>query len=353
MIKRLTSLILAVFFICSISRANEEYDISFDRGQNQPQRIDLPYGIMTFTLTDYGNTFKILVSLENTTTSQAILLFKNSHDEKTLKKNKPKVELKKTYPGDKGKRHVYGCNHLIQPFISIIPEDKIDLFSLNIPSSVPTKLEIPIYLAEYNGKQLLKKGTYNTNYKILSEDILKFNIEIKGWSENDPEYLATKATVAKYIRSVSSAAFCKNKAHRPSLAEQIKPYQETKDSLLNSIQNIIKSHLDWMSDMPPHIAYTALISELNNIDLKEHTYDCGEHKTAGKKHSCNYCSLSAQQIYHQLDDLYQQLRAGKTTKDAAVKKAKGLYTCYQNSSKRKKDASYNDKISKFYNRIIN
>lgn len=353
MIKRLTFLTLAVFFICLVSRANDEYDITFDRGHNQPQSIDLPYGIVTFSLTEYGNTFRILVSLENTTPSQAILLFKNSYDEKALKKNKPKVEFEKKYPGNKGNRQAYGCNNLIQSFVSVIPQEKTELFSINISSTTTKKIEIPIYLAKYNTKQLQNKGAYNTNYKILMEDILKFNIEIKGWSENDPDYVATKSAVSQFIRSVKSTAFCKNKAHKPSLTEQMKPYQETKDSLIKCIKNIFANHTEWMSDMPAHKAYTALETELNNVNLKEHTYDCGEHKVAVKGHSCNYCSLNTQQIYHQLDDIYQQLRAGKTTKDAAVKKAKGLYTCYQKSSKRKKDISYNDKISRFYSRIIN
>lgn len=353
MMKRLFSLIVGLILVCSTSWANEEYNITLEKGEQQGQTIDLPYGSITFRLVEYGNYHRVLISIDNTTMSQAILLFKYSQGEKVLKKNKPKIEFEKTYPGSKGKRNVYGCKELNQALTSIIPQEKLDLSGIDVSTTSVTKLELPIYLAKYDPKQLIKKGTYNINYKILSEDILTFNIEIKGWSENDPEYISTKNAVEDYIRSVNAVAFCKNKKHTPSLLQQQKPYQEKKDSLVNVINSTLQNHSEWFSTDKPHIKYSELLAQLNKVNLNEHTYDCGEHKVVPKQHSCSYCSLSAQQIYHQLDDLYQQLRNGKITKDAAVKKAQGLFTCYQKNGKRKKDASYTDKISKFYNRITN
>lgn len=353
MMKRLITLIIGIILVSTTCWANEEFNIPLEKGDPQGQTIELPYGNVSFRLVEYGNYHRVLVTIENTTMSQAILLFKNSQGEKALKKNKPKIEFEKTYPGSKGKRSVYGCRELNQAFISIIPQDKLDLSGIDASLTSTTKFEIPLYLAKYNSKQLTKKGTYNTNYKILSEDILTFNIDIKGWSENDPDYVSTKNAVEDYIRSVNTVAFCKNKRHKPSLAQQQKPYQEKKDSLINVINTTLQNQSEWFSTDKPHIKYSELLGQLNKVNLNEHTYDCGEHKVVTKQHSCNYCSLSAQQIYHQLDDLYQQLRNGKITKDAAVKKAQGLNTCYQKSSRRKKDSSYSDKISKFYSRITN
>lgn len=352
MMKRLISLITAIFFLCTSTWANEEYNITLEKGDVNGQTIELQYGNITFRLVEYGNYHRVTVSIENTTTSQAILLFKYSQGEKVLKKNKPKIEFEKTYPGGKGNRNVIGCKELNQQFISIIPPEKLDLFGIDVSTTSINKLELPFYLAKYDPKQQIKKGTYNINYKILSEDILDFNIEIKGWSENDPEYVATKGAVEDYLQSIKSVAFCKNKKHVPSLAQQMKPYQEKKDSLINVIKTVVDAN-GWMSDTAPYQAYKTLRDKLNQVNLNEHTYDCGEHKPTPKQHSCSYCSLSAQQIYHQLDDLYQQLRNGKIDKAAAVKKAQGLNTCYQKNTKRKKDSSYTDKIAKFYSRITN
>ena len=163
---------------------------------------------------------------------------------------------------------------------------------------------------------------------------------------------ATKSAVEEYIRSVDAASFCVNRKHIPSLDQQMKPYEERRDSLINVINSTLKDNTDWYKSDLPHIKYSELIAQLNNVNLNEHTYDCMGHKEPSRVHSCNYCSLSAQQIYHQLDDIYQQLRAGKITKDAAAKKAKSLNACYKDCRKRKKDPAYTDKISKFYSRII-
>lgn len=350
MIKRLTTFIVAVFFICSTSMANQEYNITLEKGEPQGRTIELPYGNISFKLEEYGSHHRVLVSIDNTTVNQALLLFKNSQDEKSLKKNKPKIEFERTYPGSKGKRSVFGCRELNQAFISVIPQDKSDLFGIDVSSTSITKLELPMYLAKYDPKKLIKKGAYNINYKILSEEILTFNIEVKGWSENDPDYLSTKKAVEDYIRSVDTAAFCKNRRHKPSLSEQQRPYQERKDSLINVITSTLQQS-EWISVDKPHQKYSELLAQLNKVNLNEHTYDCGGHKRVSKPHSCSYCSLSSQQVYHQLDDLYQQLRNGKITKDIAVKKAQALYTCYQKNGKRKKEASYSDKIAKFYSRI--
>lgn len=135
MMKRLITFILAIILICSKSLANEEYNISLDKGEPQGQTIELPYGNISFRLVEYGNYHRVLVSLDNTTISQALLLFKHSQGEKVLKKNKPKIEFEKTYPGSKGNRSVFGCRELNQAVVSIIPQNKLDLFGFNVSST--------------------------------------------------------------------------------------------------------------------------------------------------------------------------------------------------------------------------
>lgn len=354
MIRRLLSVLIPLLLVCSMSWANAEYNITLERDDAKGQTIELPYGNISFRYLEYGNYNKVLAVLENTTPTESILIFKNARSEKELKSQKPKVEFEKTYPGSKGKRSVYGCKDLKDQFVPVIPQEKLEFPGINVSTTTTNRIELPIYLAKYNPKKLVKKGPYDINYKILSEDIVVFNIDIKGWSEKDSDYVTTKAAVEDLIKSINSATFCKNKKHKPSLAKQIRPYQNRKDSLLNAIRNTIQSHREWMSTDKPHIKYTELYTQLQNVNLNSRAGDCGEHKgRTPKGHSCSYCSLSAQQVYHQLDDIYQQLRAGRMSKDAAVSRSNALNACYQKSTRRKKDSGYTAKISKFYSRIIN
>lgn len=350
MIKRLSTLILLCFF-CSFSWANKECKIILDKSRNTTQSVEFEYGIVSFRLVESARNYRVLVSLENTTTSDAFLLFRNGENDKGLRKYKPRIEFVKTYPGSKGNRKVSGCKDIRRLAFPVIPQETNELFAIEVKTASVTRLEIPVYLAVYNTRQMLKRGKESTNYKIWKECILVFNIELKAWSEDDPEYVEIKAAVENYVGSVSVARFCNNKRHNPSLAEQQRPYQEKKDSLVNVIRSVFNRHSDWMSDQAPYIAYSSLFSQLNAVNLNEHNFDCGNHTPKPAGHGCTYCALSIQQVYHQFDDLYQRLRGGKIDKEAAVKKAKGLYNCYQHNSKRKKDASYGDKISRFYSRI--
>lgn len=358
MIRRLTIILLSIIFTCSSLWADQEYTVSLERGGNSRATITLPYANVTFTLFEYGSQYSVEVSLENTTVSDALLLFKNSMGEKELKGIKPKIEFIKTYGGSKGNRNVYGCKNLAQAVIALTPADDAVLMKTDIKANSTTRLELPLYQAKFDPKQLNKKGTYSIKYQILNQDVPVFNIELKGWTPNDPEYIATKRAVDAFLQSLKTAAFCRDKRHKPSLAEQQAPYIAKRDSLSDAIESILVKHREWISEDAPHIAYSALKNKLREIDLNDRNLICDDHKKKQQKvgkpntHSCNLCSLSAKEIYHQLDDIFQQLHAGKISKDNAKKKAQSLYNCYQNSTKRKKDSFYSGKITGFYNRIM-
>lgn len=354
---RLIILIIGFFLICTPICANQELEVHLDKVDQKVDTKELGgvYGIATFTLEDCGdNHYKVLVELENTTVSEAILLFKNTQDETILKSHKPKITFEKTYPA----KNVFGNRELNQSFISILPSEKKEIMVFDIKSTSEKKLELTLYFAKYDSKQATKKGRDNVNYKILREDKVQFNITLKGWTENDPEYVATKKSVDDFIASLKGVSFCNHKKHKPSLAQQQKPYIEKRDSLIQVIANIVESN-GWMSDIAPSKAYQGLREQLEGINFKQYIHDCGNHyppptpPTPPTPKSCSYCGMSAQQISHQLEDIYIQLRNGKISKDAAVKKARGLYNCYQKHDKRKKDGSFGGKISKYYNAITN
>lgn len=351
MIKRLITFLIASLLACALSQANNELRCTLEPGEPHTFN-DLGYGIISCQVVEYNGSHRVVVSLENITTSQAILLFKNDLNDNQLKKNKPKIEFTKNFPGSKGNRLVHGCKELNNSVNIIIPENKLD-FVFEVPDWSTVNFKLPIYLAEYNTKKLEKKGANNIDYKILSEEILDFEIEIRYWPEDDPEYVSAKTAVEDLVKSAEDASFCNNPKHKPSLELQQKPYKEKKDSLENVINSTLINHSKWYSTDKPHIKYSELLAKLAKIDLNAHLYDCGNHKIIPIGHKCGYCSMSQLQIYNQLDDIFQQMRTGKLTKSVALKKAKELYLCNQKNAKRKKTSTYTDKISKFYNRIIN
>lgn len=355
MIKRLIASIGLMLCLCFTAMANKELSIKLDsKDRVYSERLGFAY--LTFEyLYPNGNNARVRVTVENITSNppHAILLFKNDITEQVLKKGKPKIEFEKTYPGKKGTRIVRGCRECNQ-YIDIIPAAETDtVFTIDVPFTSSKNFTISLYEAKYKAKDLFKKGKYNINYKIMEEHIYDVHIEVVGWSEEDPTYVNTKKEIETFLSSLNDKKFCKNTKHSPSLKEQQRPYQEKKDSLIQNIKNILDSHTEWMSTDAPHKAYSKLLSELENVNLNNMTYDCGEHKPKPKVHSCSFCSLSAQDIYQRLDDLYQQLYAGKISKEQALKTAKSLYNCYQQNKKRKKDNSYGSKISRFYNSITN
>lgn len=160
-------------------------------------------------------------------------------------------------------------------------------------------------------------------------------------------------SVDTLLASLNGVEFCNNKRHSPSLKTQQQKYKAVIDSITSEITNILDNNRDWMSTDAPHIAYSKLLQQIQAINLDSYVSDCGKHNRKAYTHKCGYCSLTAQQIYHRLDDTYQQLYSGKISRENAMKAAKSLYGCYQSNRKRKKDSSYDSKISSFYNRISN
>lgn len=353
MIKRVIASLSIIMCLCFTALANKELSIKLD-GKDSVYSERLGFAYLTFEyLYSNGNNARVCVTVENITSNppHAVLLFKNDITEQVLKKGKPKIEFEKTYPGKKGNRVVRGCRECNQN-IEIIPAAETDtIFTIDVPFTSSKNLTIPFYEAKYKAKDLFKKGKSNINYKIMEEHIYDVHIEVVGWNEDDPTYVETKKSVNEFLSSLNGIKFCNNQKHSPSLKEQQRPYQEKKESLIQAINNILNTHREWLSTDPPHEAYSKLLSELEKVNLNKMTYDCGEHKLKTKVHGCSFCSLSAKDIYQRLDDLYQQLYAGKISKGQALKNAKSLYNCYQQSTKRKKDNSYGSKISRFYNSI--
>ena len=363
MIKRVIAFLALTLCLCLTAMAqNMQLSIKLDNKKNKTQTENLGYANLKFEyLYPSLNKAIVRVTIENIMSddSYAILLLKNDCAEDILKKLKPKIEFVKHFPGKKGKREVKGCSDKygfldVNPSLGhiIFPAVTDTVFLMEVPFASSKNFLLPLYVAKYKPKDLNKKGAEQIKYQIYEEHRYYVNIEVVGWSEDDPTYVATKKDVENFISSLDTVKFCNNKKHTPSLMGQQRPYQERKDSLIQTIQGILDAHTEWLSTDAPHIAYSQLLSELEEVNLDEMTYDCGEH-IVRREHTCGYCSLSAQDISQRLDDLYQQLYAGKISKDQAMRSAKGLYNCYKSNKKRKNDNFYGPKITKFYNGISN
>lgn len=355
--KRYIFTLMLLASVCLSAMAiNKELNITLD-GKNRTAIEKLGFADIAFEyLYNVGRDARVRITIDNQTGNppHAIILSKIEMDEKSLKKGKPKFEFEKSYPGKKGTRAMKGCR-AGKRNLSIIPAGEIDtLATVQLPLGASTKFTIPLYEASYKEKDKHKKGKYGINYKILEERIYDITITVTAWTEDDPTYVAIKKEVTDFVESMKDVEFCHNKNHKPSLEGQQKPYRQRRDSLIDEIHTIMQPKVErteWMSSDAPYKAYTALLSELHSVEFK--TIDCGNHRPKPQAHKCSYCPLSAQDIYHQLDDLYQQLHAGNIKKDQALKTARGLYTCYQKNTRRKKDSSYDSKITRYYNSIAN
>lgn len=354
--KRILATISLLISLYSIAWANREVPIQLDPKDKRVYSEPLGFGYITFEyLYCSGNNARVRAYVENITQNPplAILIFRRDMDEQSLKRNKPKVKFEKKFPGEKGNRIVHGCPEGYNYYSIITPAETDTIFTIDVSLTSPKKLIVPFYVAKYKPKDLTKKGENNISYKILEEHIFDFNIEVEGWTEEDATYVKTKQTVDSLLASLNGVEFCNNKRHIPSLKVQQKKYQAAKDNLISEITNILENNRDWLSHDEPYIAYNKLLLQLQSVNLDSYVSDCGKHKIKPTHKGCNFCNLTAQQIYHRLDDIYQQLYSGKISKNNAVNTANALYECYQNHRTRKKNSSYGNKISSFYNRITN
>lgn len=355
MIKYILSILSLVFGLCqAVCAESREISVKLDTKNKVTHTEDLGFGFVTFQyITNNGHSARIRVVVENTSVNpHAILVFKRTLSEQQLKSGKPKIDFEKKFPGTKGSRRVEGCGEGGESYSIVTSTETDTLFTIDVPFEKPKALSIPFYIAKYKPKHLIKKGERKINYKILEVGEYKFVVEVEGWTEKSPAYVNAKKSVEDYIASLQDVQFCNNKRHTPTLNAQQRSYKEKRERLIQTITAIIDSN-NWMSVDAPYRAYSALIRQLQSINLDNYIVDCGKHRKVRPTHKCNYCSMTAQKLYHQLDDTYQQLYAGRIAKSDAIKTAKAINNCYQSNKGRKKAGAYSGKISEFYNRIIN
>lgn len=355
MMKRILTLISAIMIMMHAMAENKEFTVELSRHDNESQTLELPYGLLTMRLvsSNLSKRSYITVQFESLTVSQAILIFKHSENEKSLKANRPKITFVKTYPGAKNSRSVAGCEYVSGYFEAVVPAETVELFNVDVRSGTPLHLTLPFYLCKYNPKDLIKRGKHNVKYEILQEEFVNLDINVRTWTPEDPQYVRLKKQVVAFKDSLQKASICPNAKHVPSPDVQRRPYIERIAQLRRIASDVIQES-DYMSESEGYKAYMEIIEELDGLNLSDYSHDCGKHKKRGGVrggHSCSYCGLSAQDISHRLDDIYQLKRSGQISKQEAVRRARAYYNCYQANKKRDKTPLYTQKISNFYNSI--
>lgn len=344
------SLLFALLFTTTLSTmADEQKSVNLS-GDHTQQTVALSYMNIFVTLEDNdGETGKVKLELENLDESKALLLFDRAYDEKTVKKMPVSMTFDKTFGGTKNKRVIDPYEQANQPMM-LKPSDKFTLPLVEVQGGTPAVCRLPIYIAKFKGKKMNK-------LILMEKEVIELSIEVE--LKPSAEYLGLKDEVDALSRSIS---ICPNSKHKPTEAKQREDYQDKINSLKQKIDAAIQSH-GWPSNSRAFARYSELKKSLDGIDLDSHVRDCGRHKTAAprKGHSCSYCSLSLQQIYHQLDDIYKRIYSSSDRKAAKAKvmgQVNALYRCCTDGSCSKHASSwksggggYKAKITERYNRI--
>ena len=337
-------------------KADEQRKISLDRDHSK-ETVSLPYCNIFVSIDDMEDEDgKVKIELENLDETNPLLLFDHAYEEKAIKKMPTAITFDKTFGGTKNKRKIdpfsaksgnednTGERARMNRVMLFNPSDKLDLPLITVVNGEKTVCRLPIYVAKYKGKKRNK-------VLLLEKQVIELDLEVEF--KPSAEYLDMKDKYEKLVNDLSKKGICTNPRHSPSADKQRENFTKQIDELKDRIDAIISKH-GWSPSDKGYERYNTLKKQLSEIDLSEKERDCGRHgrkpKATTGGHSCAYCSLSLQQIYHQLDDLYKRIYNSsdrKATKASVMKQVNALYNC----AKQRKGNDYKSKINERYSRI--
>ena len=264
-------------------------------------------------ITDNGNgIFDVTVELKNNQAEELLYLFGRSFMEKELKKSRP-VSIrfyKYGFSGKKGYRNVGSCDYLDSQIIKIEPEDsRLIIQSLSVNANDTMTTTIPVYLAKKKGKK-----------KVILLDLkdLELTIIVKASIvPDDPTYQRLANSRDSLIDELEGKdgkkgrTFCPHKCHKPSKAQQEKPYRDKIKELVAEADDIIKR--ERLTDSSERgRGYLQLKESLEDIDLKKYEKICGnDPSNCGCTHNCDYCKLKLDQIYSRMNGYYMKVYNGE------------------------------------------
>ena len=342
-------LIVCVLFCLAIitSWADEQKKVTLS-SDHQKETINLSYLniFMTLTQTD-DETGNVTIEMENLSESKMLLLFDRSYTEKQAKKMAPKLQFDKTFGGTKGQRIIDPCSEQLTRVMQFRPSDKYSLPMVSVQNEGTAVVTLPIYIAKWKGSKKLI---------LLEKQVIELNItaELKP----SAEYLDMEKRCGDLIKEIERTPVCPNKSHKPAADKQREEYTSKINELKTQIDGIVTKH-GWANGDNGYRRYNELKTKLDGIQIEER--DCGRHKIPKNSgHSCSYCNLSLQQIYHKLDDLYKKIYSSsdrKGTKANVLPQVNALYNCCtdakcsKHAAQWKQGGDYKSKIVERYNRI--
>ncbi len=349
MIKKLSVLFLFSFLFASVSYADVQRNVKLSDDKHPKEHIETTNYNIFLELTNVSDNgiASIKVELENLSESKGLSLFCMPYSEKILKKKPFQYKYDKKFPGIKGKRTVDDCGIIDEDF-RLDPQQKKVIKTLSVKDGEPIKITIPIYTVEYKEKNLVlvkKKGMI-----LKQKEVIELNLEID--LKPGEEYYTVVKECDSLVKEFEGAFFCNNKKHKPSLEEQKHELQSKIDTLISKIDEIIDAN-GWFSSDKRYKMFDEQRNRLKDIDLKDKEGDCGKHVDDVVVHKCKYCRSSLQQIYHKLDDIYQNIYSSidrNASKLEHIKEVKLMYNCARNRKDWKR-SDYNAKIVRLYNAI--
>ena len=338
--------ILALCLVSLPMSADEQKKVTLS-SDHQMETISLGYCNIFATLNDSGNDERaeVTIELENLDETNVLVLFDQPYSEKSIKKMPTSIRFDKKFGGTKNKRIIDPCTPLNRVML-FQPSEKQNLVVAIVKNDMQTKVRMPVYIAKYKGKKKLL---------LLEKQVIELDVEAE--LKPSKEYLDISGECEKLEKELAKKTFCANSRHKPSLSKQKEVYEKQIEELKDRIDATIASH-GWTQGDGGYKRFSELKVRLNVLNFREG--DCGKHGRTG--HSCSYCSLSLQQIYHKLDDCYKKIYSSsdrQATKNSVMGQVNALYqcctdaTCSKHAASWKKGGDYKTKITERYNRIKN
>lgn len=346
-------IIIASFFLSVIAaNADEQRKVKLDDGHSEEQiRFSYCNLFVKKVDTDDDDNAKVAIEIENLDESNVIILFGHAYPEKELKKLSPSIAFDKKFPGTKGQRNIDTYREA-RNVVFIDPSEKIILPEIQTKSGEIQICRFPLYFAKY-------KGSSGKKLLLLEKQIIELEIEVEV--KPDEDFIRLDEESNGLIDEISKQTFCTNPKHKVSLEKQKAPYEDRIAKIKSEINSVRNSH-GWYSSERKYQRYEDIILKLDAIDFSRYEGDCGNPKNhiSPRRHSCKYCNLSLQQIYHKLDDYYKKIYSSgnrKATKDAVMTDVNLLYRCCTDTNCTKhsswNNSEYKVKITDRYNRICN
>ena len=348
MIRRYLFFALGLCLLCISAKADEQKKVSLSNDHTQ-ETISLGYCniFATLNVSEGEDASAVTIELENLDESKVLILFDEAYSEKSVKKLSTSIRFDKKFGGTKNKRIIDPCNQPLNQVMLFRPSDKLALPSIRVSNDQSAKCRMPIYIAKFKGKKKLI---------LLEKQVIELDIEAE--LKPSREYLSLSSECEKLENDIRRAVICINSKHKTTASKQKEPYEKRINALKEKIDNAIAAH-NWSAGDGGYKRYNALKAKLNDITFREG--DCGKHgRSSG--HTCSYCGLSLQQIYHQLDDIYKRIYSSsdrKGAKASVMNQVNALYQCCtatdcsKHAAAWKKGGDYKNKIIERYNRIKN